>query len=172
MKFHKTDIAGAFVIELDRHEDERGFFARSWCAEEFRQQGLSDRLVQCSLSFNRRRGTLRGMHWQAAPHEEAKIVRCIRGAIFDVIHDLRAASPTFGKTVTLELDAYSRAALYIPEGVAHGFQTLEDDTELLYQMSTEFEPSSARTLLWNDPRLQVSWPIPDPILSEKDRGRG
>ncbi len=170
MKFRPTAIAGAFRVELEPHTDDRGFFARSFCAEEFRRAGLNDRLVQCSVSFNRRRGTLRGMHYQAAPFEEAKLVRCTRGKIYDVILDLRPQSPTYRKWEAFELSDDGRDALYIPEGVAHGFQTLTDDAEVFYQISQVFDPASARTVRWDDPALGIAWPIPDPILSDKDRG--
>jgi len=169
MIFRPAKIDGAFLIDLEKHLDDRGFFARSWCSQEFREAGLNPALSQCSLSFNREKGTLRGMHWQAAPHEEAKVVRCIKGAIYDVIYDGRAHSPTRGMWEAFHLDASSRTALYIPEGVAHGFQTLEADTELLYQMSVPFHAASARTLRWDDPALSIPWPISNPILSEKDR---
>lgn len=170
MKFKPTSIAGAFLVALEPHVDERGFFARSFCAEEFRQAGLNDRLVQCSVSYNRRRGTLRGMHYQTAPFEEAKLVRCTRGKIYDVILDLRPGSPTYRKWEAFELSDDGRDALYIPEGVAHGFQTLSDDTEVFYQISQVFDPTSARTVRWDDPALGITWPIADPILSDKDRG--
>ncbi|MBY0371923.1 dTDP-4-dehydrorhamnose 3,5-epimerase [bacterium] len=164
-----TKIQGAYLVELEKLEDDRGFFARSWCAETFRKAGLNGDLVQCSVSYNRKRGTLRGMHWQEAPHGEAKLVRCIKGEIYDVIYDLRPESSTYGRWQAFTLDASSRQALYVPEGVAHGFQTLTDDTELFYQMSTAFEPSASRTLAWNDPKAGIDWPISEPILSEKDR---
>lgn len=170
MIFKPTSIAGAFLVELEPHSDERGFFARSFCAETFRRAGLNDRLVQCSVSFNRRRGTLRGMHYQAAPFEEAKLVRCTRGRIYDVILDLRPESSSFRQWQAFELGEGGRDALYIPEGVAHGFQTLTDDAEVFYQISQVYDPDSARTVRWDDPALGITWPISDPILSDKDRG--
>jgi dTDP-4-dehydrorhamnose 3,5-epimerase len=168
MRFVPTPLAGAFVIELLRKEDERGFFARSFCQREFAAQGLDPALVQCNLSFNRKRGTLRGLHFQIAPHEEAKVVSCIAGALFDVIVDVRPASPTFGRWFSVELDPIERRALYIPKGFAHGFQTLADETTVHYQMSEFFHPASARGLRFDDPALGIPWPLPDPILSDRD----
>ncbi len=170
MIFVETAIPGTWILEPELRNDERGFFARTWCQRELTERGLDVRVAQSSLSWNRRRGTLRGLHYQAAPFEEVKLVRCTRGAIHDVIVDLRAASPTFGRHVTLELSAANRRSLYIPRGLAHGFQTLEDDTELLYQIS-EFHVSEAgRGVRWNDPAFGIQWPIPDPIMNERDRG--
>lgn len=170
MKFVETSLAGAYVLELERLEDERGFFARTWCAEELARHGLEGRIAQCNLSSNRRRGTLRGMHYQAAPHQEAKIVRCIRGAIYDVIVDLRHGSPTLRRWTSVELTAENRLALYVPGDFAHGFQTLTDDAEVFYEMSTLYAPGFGRGVRWNDPALAIEWPIGDPILSERDRG--
>jgi len=158
------------VVELVRLEDERGFFARSFCQREFEAQGLNPRLAQCNVSFNHRRGTLRGLHFQAKPHEEAKLVRCTRGAIWDVAVDLREGSPTRLRWHAVELNAENRLGLYVPEGFAHGFQTLADDTEVLYQMSEFYHPELARGVRWDDPNLGIRWPLPDPILSERDRG--
>lgn len=169
MIFHETALKGAFLIDLEKKEDARGFFARTWCAEEFAAQGLNPRLVQCSLSFNRTKGTLRGMHYQAAPHQEAKLVRCTTGAIFDVIIDLRPASLTYTKHVGVALTADSRQMLYIPEGMAHGFQTLADNTEVLYQMSHRYEGGSARGVRWNDSLFGISWPPDTRIISERDQ---
>ena len=169
MRFAPTPLGGAYVIELERIEDERGFFARSFCQEEFRKQGLKPAIAQCNVSWNRRRGTLRGLHYQAAPHEEAKVVRCSRGAIWDVIVDLREGSPTRWHWHALELNADNRLAFYVPEGFAHGFQTLADDSEVLYQMSESYHPDLARGLRWDDPKLGIRWPQPDPILSPRDR---
>ena len=156
MIFTETRLAGAYLIEPERIEDERGFFARTWCRDEFERHGLNPRLVQCNVSYNARRGTLRGMHYQAKPHEEAKLVRCTRGAIYDVIVDLRPDSPTYRQWVAAELTAENRRMLYIPEGFAHGFQTLADETEVFYQMSELFHPESARgvrmtTRPWGSP---------------------
>jgi dTDP-4-dehydrorhamnose 3,5-epimerase len=163
-----TTLSGAFRIEMDRLEDDRGFFARSWCAREAEAYGLSLRIVQCNVSFNRRRGTLRGLHFQAAPHEEAKLVRCTRGVLVDVIVDLRRGSPTFKKWEAFELSDQNGSALYIPEGCAHGFQTLADDTEVHYQMSEFYSEELAGGVRWNDPAFGIAWPLPHPILSPKD----
>ena len=169
MIFEPTPIAGAFVVRIELLEDERGFFGRMFCHDEFRAHGLIPPVAQSSVSWNRRRGTLRGMHYQAKPHEEAKLVRCTRGAVLDVIVDLRVDSPTRLRWHALELNAENRLALYIPEGVAHGFQTLCDDSEVLYQMSVPYFAGLARGVLWNDPAVGVDWPIANPILSERDR---
>ena len=169
MIFRETAIPGVFVVEIEPRSDHRGLFARSWCQREFVEHGLNAGLVQCSLSFNKHRGTLRGMHYQAAPYAEAKLVRCTRGAIWDVALDLRQGSPTFRRHVGVELTADNRKALYIPEGVAHGFQTLEDDTEVLYQMSEFYAPEAARGVRYDDPAFAISWPITEPILLERDR---
>lgn len=170
MKFRPAPLKGAFVVELERIEDDRGFFARSFCQEEFRAHGLSPVVAQCNVSWNRRKGTLRGMHFQAKPHEEAKLVRCTRGAIWDAIVDLREDSPTRLRWHAVELSADNRLALYVPEGFAHGFQTLQDDSEVLYQMAESYRPGLARGIPWNDPKLGIGWPLADPILSERDRG--
>jgi dTDP-4-dehydrorhamnose 3,5-epimerase len=171
VKFVETPIGGAFVVEMERQEDERGFFARSWCADEFAARGLNPALVQCSISFNRRKGTVRGLHYQAAPHAEAKLVRCTRGKVFDVVADVRAGSPTFGRWHGVELSADNRRALYIAEGIAHGFQTLEDDCEVLYQMSERYHPEAARGVRWDDPALAIPWNDPArAIVSDRDRG--
>jgi dTDP-4-dehydrorhamnose 3,5-epimerase len=168
MHFVETGLAGAYLIELDRHEDERGFFARSFCEREFVRYGLPPRFVQCNVSFNRWRGTIRGLHWQAAPHEEAKVVRCTRGALYDVVVDLRAGSPTRHCWAGFALSAQDHRQIFVPAGFAHGFQTLEPDTEVFYMMSTAFEPSCARGMRWNDPALSIAWPLVDPVLSERD----
>jgi dTDP-4-dehydrorhamnose 3,5-epimerase len=168
MRFVPTELAGAWIIELDRHEDERGFFARSWCQREFEAHGLNPRLAQCSISFNHKRGTLRGMHYQAAPHEEAKLVRCTRGAIYDVLVDLRPKSPTFRRWRAFELREDGWTMLYAGEGLAHGFQTLRDQSEVLYQISEFYQPELSRGVRWNDPELGISWPIADPVLSQRD----
>lgn len=170
MKFLPTRLAGACVIELDRLEDERGFFARSFCRDEFAAHGLKSSFVQCNISFNARRGTLRGLHYQASPYEEAKLVRCTRGAIFDVIVDIRKRSDTYGQWIGMELTAENRRMLYVPEGYAHGFQTLEDASEVFYQMSDVFRPEASRGVRWNDPALGIDWPLPDPTVSARDSG--
>lgn len=169
MKFDPTPLAGAYVVELARIEDERGFFARSFCREEFVAMGLSPVVAQCNVSWNSRKGTLRGMHFQAKPHEEAKLVRCTRGAIWDVIVDLREDSATRYASHGVHLDAQNRLALYVPEGFAHGFQTLEDDCEVLYQMSEAYQPGLGRGVRWDDPKFGIAWPLPNPILSDRDR---
>lgn len=169
MIFSETALTGAWVVEPERLEDERGFFARSWCEREFGQRGLATRLVQCNVSFNKRRGTLRGMHYQAAPHQEAKLIRCTRGAIHDVIIDLRSDSPTFRRHVAVVLDADSRHMLYVPEGMAHGFQTLEDDTEVFYQMSEFYAPDHARGVRWDDRAFGIRWPEAERTISARDR---
>jgi dTDP-4-dehydrorhamnose 3,5-epimerase len=168
MIFTETLLKGAYVIELEPREDERGFFARSWCADEFEKHGLNPRLVQCNISFNKKRGTLRGMHYQAAPFPEAKLARCTMGAIYDVIIDLRAASATFKQWFSVELSAENRRAVYIPEEFAHGFQTLTDNAEVFYQMSEFFHPECAMGLRWDDPAFGVTWPIKTLVISEKD----
>jgi len=167
--FTPTPLAGVLVVELQRLEDERGFFARSFCQDEFRKQGLDPRLAQCNVSFNRKRGTLRGLHYQAAPREEAKLVRCTQGAIWDVAVDLRRDSPSFKRWHGVELTAENRRALYVPGGCAHGFQTLSDDAEVLYLMSEFYHPEAARGLQWDDPAFAIRWPLPEPILSARDR---
>jgi len=168
MIFTETGLGGAFVVELEKKEDERGFFARTWCREEFRARGLNPLLAQCGISYNERRGTLRGMHYQGAPHEEAKLVRCTRGAIHDVILDLRPNSPTFKRWVAVDLTAGEYPMLYVPEGFAHGFQTLEDDTEVFYQISEPYHPESARGVRWNDPAFGMEWPLEVSVISGKD----
>jgi dTDP-4-dehydrorhamnose 3,5-epimerase len=168
MVFREMRLRGVFVIEPERLEDERGFFARTWCQKEFEARGLNPKLVQCSISFNKQKGILRGMHYQAAPHAEAKLVRCTRGAIYDVIVDLRPESLTFKQWIAEELTAENRMALYVPEGFAHGFQTLSDDTEVFYQMSEFYDPESARAVRWNDPAFGVEWPLPPTVMSRRD----
>ncbi|HTS87425.1 MAG TPA: dTDP-4-dehydrorhamnose 3,5-epimerase [Gemmatimonadales bacterium] len=168
MIFEPTPLAGAVTVELERHEDERGFFARSFCRREFEAQGLDPCVAQCNVSFNRRRGTLRGLHWQAAPHGEAKLVRVTRGELYDVIVDLRPDSPTLGRWFGVELTADNHRALYIPLGFAHGFQTLVDEVEVFYQMSTFYAPEAQRGARWDDPAFGIHWPILPPFLSQRD----
>jgi dTDP-4-dehydrorhamnose 3,5-epimerase len=169
MIFTPTRINGVWVLEPQRHEDERGWFSRTWCVEELAEHGACTALAQCSASFNKRRGTLRGMHMQVAPHAEAKVVRCTRGAIFDVALDLRADSPTYGQWEAVELTAENGLALYIPEGCAHGFQTLEDNTEVLYQISAPYHAESGRCWRWDDPVFKIAWPLQDlAYLSPRD----
>jgi dTDP-4-dehydrorhamnose 3,5-epimerase len=167
--FTETALPGAWIIEPERLEDERGFFARTWCRREFEAHGLNPDIVQCNVSFNKRRGTLRGLHYQAEPHLEAKLIRCTRGAIHDVIVDLRPGAPTFKRHVAATLDAESRRILYVPEGLAHGFQTLEDDTEVFYQMSEYYSADHARGVRWNDPAFGIRWPDDDRTISSRDR---
>jgi dTDP-4-dehydrorhamnose 3,5-epimerase len=169
MKFHETELEGVFVLELELLEDERGFFARSWSPEEFAAHGLNPHIAQCNVSFNLRKGTVRGMHFQVAPHAEAKLVRCTRGAIFDVAVDLRPGSPTRYRWTAVELNADNRRLLYVPEGFAHGYQTLEAATEIFYQVSETYYQESARGLRWDDPRLGIGWPLPVSLISERDR---
>ena len=169
MKFSPTALVGAYVIDIEPVADERGFFVRSWCREEFARRGLNPDLAQCSISFNKKRGTLRGMHYQAKPHEETKVVRCTRGAIYDVILDLRPESSTFRKWIAVELSADNRRMLYVPPGFAHGFQSLVDDTEVFYQISTFYHPESARGARWNDPAFGIEWPVMERVISDKDR---
>jgi dTDP-4-dehydrorhamnose 3,5-epimerase len=172
MIFTETRLSGAYVIDLQCIKDERGFFARTWCKEEFEKHGLNSNLVQCNLSHNVKRGTLRGMHYQAAPHEEVKLVSCISGSIYDVIVDLRDKSPTFGQWQAFELSAQNHRMLYIPEGFAHGFQTLQDNTSVFYQMSEFYHPACAKGVRWNDPIFSINWPIAEKIMSEKDQKYG
>lgn len=170
MIFKETKLKGAFTIDLERIEDNRGFFARAWCKREFEAHGLNSRLVQCNLSFNRFRDTIRGMHYQGSPHEEAKLVRCIRGAIFDVIIDLRRESATYLQWIGVELTAENRKMLYVPENFAHGYQTLEDNSEVLYQVSQFYSPGAERGVRWDDPTFAIEWPEKGNIeISEKDK---
>jgi len=168
MIFTETRLSGAYQIDLELASDARGFLARTFCTEEFRRHRLDPALVQTTISFNHKKATLRGMHYQAAPFQETKVVRCTRGAIYDVIVDLRRESKTFRQWIAIELTAQNHRMIYIPKDFAHGFQTLEDDTEILYYMSEIFHPESAAGLRWNDPLLAIHWPLPHPIMSPKD----
>lgn len=168
MRFTPLALAGAYLVDVEPVGDERGFFARTWCAREFAEHGLSVELSQCSVSYNARRGTLRGLHWQAEPHAEVKLVRCVQGAVYDVLVDLRSGSPTFRQWVAIELRAELRNAVYIPAGLAHGFQSLADHSELLYQISTGYRAGAAHGARWNDPAFAIVWPIADPIVSPRD----
>ena len=171
MRFVETSIAGVVVVELEENVDERGAFARTWCRDEMRNAGLAGELAQCSLSRNPRAGTLRGLHFQRAPHEEAKLVRCSRGAIFDVAVDLRPGSATYCAWVGVRLDPEGGRALYIPEGCAHGFQTLEDESDVTYMISTPYAPESASGVRWNDAAFGIDWPpAVERIIGERDRG--
>lgn len=169
MRFVPLGVPGAFLVEIEPHADDRGAFARTFCAREFAAHGLADRWVQTSLSWNARRGTLRGLHWQAEPHAEAKTVRCVRGRIYDVLVDVRRDSHAFRQHVAVELDAERRNAVYVPPGVAHGFLTLEDESEVHYAMSEFHAPASARGARWDDPAFGVVWPQPVALVSERDR---
>jgi dTDP-4-dehydrorhamnose 3,5-epimerase len=170
MRFDKLEIEGAFAIAPEPAIDDRGDFARIFCTREFASRGLVDRFVQLSVSRNTRRGTVRGLHFQAAPFSETKIVRCTHGAVFDVIVDLRLASGTFGRWIGIELSATARNAVYIPENCAHGFQTLLDDCDVEYLISPEYVPSAARGMRWNDPRVAIEWPIKEGVtISARDR---
>jgi dTDP-4-dehydrorhamnose 3,5-epimerase len=170
MRFVASPLPGAFVIEPDRHEDERGYFARCWCREEFAARGLADHWAQCGTAFNRWAGTLRGLHYQAAPFAEAKLVRCTRGALYDVIVDLRPDSPAHARWAAVELSAANGRLLYVPEGFAHGYQTLEDDTEVFYQFSVPHRPDAARGLRWDDPALAIRWPeCRERVISARDQ---
>jgi dTDP-4-dehydrorhamnose 3,5-epimerase len=169
MIFSETPLEGAYVIELEKHADERGFFARVFCEQEFSEHGLSSHFVQVNNSLGEARGTLRGLHYQLAPKAEVKLVRCIRGAFYDVIVDLRKNSPTFCRHFGLELTADNRKMLYVPKGFAHGFITVKPDTEALYFVDEFYAPEFERGLRWNDPRLGIDWPIPPSVISGKDR---
>lgn len=170
MIFQETELQGCYVIDLDLIEDERGFFARTFDAEEFRRRGMNPCVAQSSISHNRKAGTLRGLHYQAAPHEEAKLVRCLRGRVFDVVVDLRLDSTTYLGWRAFELNSENRTAVYVPEGLAHGFLTLTDDSEVFYQISASFEPAASRGLRWDDPALHVSWPTTPTCISARDAG--
>jgi dTDP-4-dehydrorhamnose 3,5-epimerase len=169
MIFTPTPITGVFVIDLEPHTDQRGFFARAWCEREFHDYGLNPRLVQCNVSWNQCRGTLRGMHYQQAPWAETKVVRCIHGALYDVVVDIRPDSPTYKQSWGVELTATNRKALYIPDGCAHGFLTLAEHTEVFYHMSEYFQPDAARGFRWNDPTFSIHWPADISVISERDR---
>ena len=169
MNFVETPLKGAFIIEPERLEDDRGFFARTWCKREFEAHGLNPNMVQCNVSFNRARGTLRGMHYQAPPFEEAKLVRCTMGAIYDVLIDLRRGSLTFKQYFAVEISSRNFLMAYIPEGFAHGFLTLENNTEVFYQMSEFYAPDHARGVRWDDPTFGIEWPAEVKVISERDR---
>jgi dTDP-4-dehydrorhamnose 3,5-epimerase len=168
MKFRKTDIVGAFLIEIEPHADERGAFARTFCAKEFAEHGLVTDIAQCSLSINKRAGTVRGMHFQRAPDDEVKLVRCQRGAIFDIIIDLRPDSASYRQWQGFELSAQDHRALYVPKGLAHGFQTLTDDAEIFYQISDFYVPAAASGVRWDDPAFDVTLPLPISTITDKD----
>ena len=169
VKFTETKLKGAFIIEIDKLKDERGFFARSWCQKEFEEHGLEARIVQANVSYNRHKGTLRGMHYQIAPYQECKLIRCTRGAIYDVIIDLRTDSPTFKHWVGVELTADNYTMFFVPADFAHGFQTLTDETEITYQVSQFYMPGSEKGIRFDDPAFDIQWPQEVAIISEKDR---
>ena len=169
MKFHETNLPGVFEIHLEPKGDERGFFARAWCQKEFEAHGLNASVAQCNVSFNARRGTLRGIHYQAEPYGESKLVRCTKGAIYDVVVDLRPDSPTFRRWIGVTLTAANRHMVYVPKGCAHGFLTLENETEVFYQMSQFYDAESARGVRWDDPAFQIAWPERVEVISERDR---
>jgi len=169
MIFAELKLTGAYIIDLERREDPRGFFARSWCRKEFGDHGLCVEFVQINVGFSTKKGTLRGMHYQAAPHQEVKVVRCTMGAIYDVIVDLRPESPTFTRWAGVELNSVNRRMLYVPEGFAHGYQTLEDNTEICYQTSRIYAPESARGNRYDDPAFGIEWPLAVACISDPDR---
>jgi dTDP-4-dehydrorhamnose 3,5-epimerase len=170
MIFTETGLPDAYVIDLEKIEDERGFFARAWCERELTEHGLEPRIAQCNMSFNKRKGTLRGMHLQRPPHEEVKLIRCIRGGLFDVIIDLRPDSAGYKRWTGVELTADNRRMLYVPRGFAHGFQTLVDDTETFYMVSEFFTPGAESGVRWDDPAFDIEWPLDRPSeISEKDQ---
>ena len=168
MKFNSTPLEGAYTIELEPFSDERGFFARGWCAREFEEAGLVGITAQLNVSYNERKGTLRGMHYQVAPYEEVKLVRCVSGALFDVIIDIRPDSPTYRQHYGVELSARNRTMLYVPEGFAHGFQTLEDQTEAIYQVSEFYTPTAELGVRYNDAQFAIEWPVELSNISDKD----
>ena len=168
MIFKETALQDAYVVDIDPVEDSRGFFARTWCRREFQVLGLNPEAVQCNLSFNHIRGTIRGMHYQAAPHSEIKLVKCLRGAIYDVIIDLRPKSPSFRAWLGIELNENNRRMLYVPEGFAHGYQTIEDNSEVFYLVSNFYHPESERGIRWNDPAFKIEWPLKASLVSPKD----
>lgn len=168
MIFHETGISGCYLIEPEQLADERGFFARTFDAEAFRRHGLNPYVAQCSVSYNRKAGTLRGLHYQAPPHEEAKLVRCLRGQVFDVVVDLRPGSATYLNWRGFTLDGGNRTAVYVPEGLAHGFQTVVDDSEMVYQISVYHVAESARGVRWDDPDICIDWPVPPVCISSRD----
>jgi dTDP-4-dehydrorhamnose 3,5-epimerase len=166
--FTPCELAGVYLVDVERYQDDRGFFARTWCASEFREAGLPDQLTQSSVSWSARKGTLRGMHWQAEPYAEDKLIRCTHGAIHDVVIDLRPDSDSYLRPMAVVLRAPEHRALFVPKGFAHGFQTLEDETEVFYQMTRPYVSEAARGLRWNDPTFDIRWPLPDPILHARD----
>jgi dTDP-4-dehydrorhamnose 3,5-epimerase len=171
MIFTETKLNGAFIIEIEKHEDERGFFGRSWCVNEMKDHGIDMNILQANISLNKSKGTLRGMHYQLAPHQEAKLVRCSKGSIFDVIIDLRKDSKTYKQWIGVKLTQENYKMLYIPEDFAHGFLTLDNDSEISYLMSELYVPGAAATIRWNDPLFNIKWPLEPTIISEKDKSQ-
>lgn len=169
MKFIKTDFKDCFIIEIEKKIDDRGFFARIWDKEIFKKYKINEDFIQSSISVNKKKFTLRGIHYQKKPYEESKIVRCTKGSIFDVVVDLRPDSKTYKKWISVELSSENYRMIYIPKGIAHGFQTLENNTEVLYQISEKHKPSFSSGIRWNDPQFQIKWPNNHPTLSEKDK---
>lgn len=169
MIFTSTILEGVYIVDLEPHYDTRGFFARAWCQNEFSDHNLMENFVQCSISFNHLKGTLRGMHFQVVPNKENKIVRCTMGRIYDVVLDLRPVSVSYRRWISVELSAVNRKSIYIPQGLAHGFQTLEDNCEVFYQISEFYHPECSRRVGWNDPAFNIMWPLPNPIMSDADR---
>jgi dTDP-4-dehydrorhamnose 3,5-epimerase len=170
MKFQPVRLSGIRLIELEPHEDERGFLARTYCADEFRTAGLNTEWPQCNLTLTRRTGAIRGMHFQADPHPETKLIRCVAGAVWDIAVDLRPGSNTYGEWEAFELTADNHRQLYLPGGFAHGFQCRSENTRLFYQMSTPYHPELARGFRWDDPQVNIPWPIEEVELSERDQG--
>jgi dTDP-4-dehydrorhamnose 3,5-epimerase len=168
MLFHETTLPGVFIIDLERREDERGFFARTWCRDELAERGLRAQLSQCSISYNEHRGTLRGMHYQAAPRAETKIVTCLRGAIYDVVLDLRVGSSTYGRWLSVDLNEHSMRMVYIPEGCAHGFQTITRAALVHYQIADVHSPEHSCGVRWNDPAFAIAWPLETTVISHRD----
>lgn len=169
MIFHETELKGAYIIDLERREDERGFFARAFCQKEFEAKGLKPIVAQANMAMNKRKGTLRGMHFQFPPAAETKLVRCTRGAIFDVIVDLRPESPTYLKFISVELNEDNQRAIYVPERFAHGYQVLRDGTDTTYQVGEFYTPNAEGGLMYDDSRLGIKWPLPVTVISEKDQ---
>jgi len=170
MIFRETKLKGAFIIEVEKREDERGFFARTWCKKEFEDHGLTTNMVQSNIAFSKRKGTLRGLHYQKAPYGEVKVVRCTRGSLYDVLVDVRPGSSTYRQWVGVELTSDNHKMAYIPEGFAHGYQTLEDNTEVTYQVSQFYSPDFEQGIRYDDPGIGIDWPLIDKTISDKDKG--
>lgn len=168
MKFTETKLAGAYIIDLNKIEDDRGFFARTFCTQELEDHNLIPEVKQANMSWNEKSGTMRGMHYQVDPYQETKLVRCVRGALYDVIIDLRADSPTYGEWIGVELTADNRRALFVPRDFAHGFVTLEDNTDAFYMVSQSYVPNAESGIRWNDPKFAIDWPIQPSLVSDKD----